>query len=201
MIHRWKPLHRGRPWKKKKSIPRAICLRATCDGCNALFKLAKKVATKSPKERKSGTPQPGEIESSERLWIKEDQSLTDFKDHYADLTPFPQGGIVRDGGRLRRSSLVYDQVHPILSLSSHHISALINESSYLRVFHTGWENTLTKSRRRYWIVRRRGLAKKLHLSQAAATTTHQPDGQSSTLKNETILSTILSNWCITFLAL
>ena len=101
------------------------------------------------------------MEPSERLWIKEDQSQTDFKDHYADLTPFLQGGIVRDGGRLRRSSLVYDQVHLILSLSSHYISAFINESSYLRVFHTGWENTLTKSHRRYWIVRRRGLANKL----------------------------------------
>ena len=94
-------------------------------------------------------------------WIKEDQSLTDFKDHYADLTLFLQGGIVKDGGRLRRSSLVYHQVQPILSLSSNHISALINESSSLRVFHIGWENTLTKSRRRYWIVRGRGLAKKL----------------------------------------
>ncbi|XP_015760386.1 PREDICTED: uncharacterized protein LOC107339580 [Acropora digitifera] len=77
------------------------------------------------------------------------------------LSQQSQGGIVRDGGRLRRSSLVYHQVHPILSLSSNHISALINESSSLRVFHTGWENTLTKSRRRYWIVRGRGLAKKL----------------------------------------
>ena len=41
MIHRWKLLHRGRPWKKKDAIPRAIFLRATCDGCNVLFKLAK----------------------------------------------------------------------------------------------------------------------------------------------------------------
>ena len=162
MIYRWKPLHRGRSWKEKESIPRAICWRATCDGCNALFKLAKKVTTKSPKERKRGTPQQAEIESAQRLWIKEDQrSLTDLKDHYADLTPFLQGGIDRDGRRLRRSSLVYHQVHPILSLSSNHISALINESSSLRVFHTGWENTLTKSRRRYWIVCGLGLAKKL----------------------------------------
>ena len=166
-------------------------------------KLAKKVATKSPKERKSGTPQPAEIESAERLWIKEDQSLTDFKDHYTDLTLFLQGGIVRDGGRLRRSSLVYHQVQPILSLSSNHISALINESSSLRVFHIGWENTLTKSRRRYWIVRGRGLAKKLVRDCTTCRKLRQRPhtklmAESGTWKNKTILSTILSNRCGSF---
>ena len=121
-----------------------------------------KVATKSPTERRSGTLQPAEIESAERHWIKEAQrSLTNFKEHYADLTPFLQDDIVRVGGRLRRSSLVYDQVHPILLPSSLHISALIMKSAHLRVFHAGCERTLAESRRRYWIVRGRGLAKKL----------------------------------------
>ena len=118
-------------------------------------------ASRNPINRKSGPLQPAEIESAETYWIKEAQSsLKSWETDFVDLTPFRQDDIIRVGGRLRRSNLSYDEVHPVLLPSSHHISTLMRNAHEM-VFHAGSERTLSESRRRYWIVRGRRLAKKL----------------------------------------
>ena len=119
-------------------------------------------ASRNPSNRRSRPLQPAEIESAETYWIKEAQSsLTSWETDFVDLAPFLQDGIIRVGGRLRRSNLSYDEVHPVLLPSSHHISTLIMRNAHKMVFHAGSERTLSESRRRYWIVRGRRLAKKL----------------------------------------
>lgn len=90
-----------------------------------------RVTTKTSAEQRHGPLQPAEIKSAEKRWIKEAQrELTDFKDRYADLTPLLQDDIVRVGGRLRRSSLAYDQVHP----ATLRIEFISNWQLYLSIF-------------------------------------------------------------------
>ncbi|KAK3731847.1 hypothetical protein QZH41_020215 [Actinostola sp. cb2023] len=121
-----------------------------------------KVSKQNPTEIKSGPLEPEEIKPAEHYWIRQAQAdLVDWEDKYKDLAPFIKEEIIRVGGRLKRSQMTYDQTHPILLPAKHHISYLIMKETHNKVAHAGCERTLSESRRQYWIVRGRGLAKKI----------------------------------------
>ena len=107
-----------------------------------------RVASRNSINRRSGPLQPAEIESAETYWIKEAQSsLTSWETDFVDLAPFLQDDIIRVGRHLRRSNLSYDEVHPVLLRSSHHISTLIMRNAHKMVFHASSERTLSESQR------------------------------------------------------
>lgn len=119
-----------------------------------------KASREDPTKYQSGPLQPNEITSAERYWILEAQrDLGNWQKIHQDLTPFVEDGMVRVGGRLKRSQLTYDQINPILLPAEHHISKLILEDVHQKLSHAGCERTLSESRRQYWIVRGRNLAK------------------------------------------
>ena len=104
--------------------------------------------------------QPCELHNAKMIWIREVQStLIDWKDRYKDLAPFVENDVIRVGGRLKRASLPYDQVHPILLPGNHHVSKLIMEEFHEKVCHAGCERTLSESRREYWIISGRRMVK------------------------------------------
>ena len=112
-----------------------------------------------PRNRGSGPLLPEEINTAETFWIVSAQAeLPDWRDRYNDFSPFMDGEIIRVGGRLGKSQLDYCQKHPIL-LPPGHIAQLIMEDVHRKVSHTGPERTLSESRRKFWIVRGRSLAK------------------------------------------
>ena len=113
-------------------------------------------------ELKTSPLEPWEIEFAERYWIHIAQkSLVDWNERFQDLAPFIRDDIIRVGGRLKRSQLHYEQIHPILLPADHHISTLIMEDAHKRVFHAGCKRTLSESRQQFWIVRGRSLVKKI----------------------------------------
>ncbi|XP_033214067.1 uncharacterized protein LOC117171123 [Belonocnema kinseyi] len=59
-------------------------------------------------------------------------------------------GILGVGGRLVHSDLFYDQKHPILLPSNHHITRLIIREEHLRLKHSGTQATLYSVREHYW---------------------------------------------------
>ena len=127
-----------------------------------LHNMKAKVSGNPEVNLRKGVLQPIELELAERHWIQQAQGdLPDWQERYKDLTPFVDNGIVRVGGRLGRSSLPYEQVHPILLTSSSQIAKLIMRAIHLKVGHAGCERTLCESRRQYWIVKGRNLAREI----------------------------------------
>ena len=115
-----------------------------------------------PRNSRVGPLQPEEISAAETFWIARAQrDLPHWRDRFNDLAPLMDGTIIRVGGRLKKSQLDYDQKHPVLLSSSNHISQLIMEDVHRKVLHAGPERTRSESRRKFWIVRGRRLAKKL----------------------------------------
>ena len=114
---------------------------------------------KKSKDSIRGQLQPEELDKAEKYWIKTSQSsIENMEGQYKDLSPFMQDGVIRVGGRLRHSQLTYDQIHPIL-LPTNHVSKLIMRQEHENIGHAGAERTLSSSRRTYWIVRGRNMAK------------------------------------------
>ncbi|XP_067653257.1 uncharacterized protein [Haliotis asinina] len=104
--------------------------------------------------------QPEEINGAETYWVKfAQQSLGNWKTTLTDLAPFEKDGVIRAGGRLRQTSLQYDQVHPIILPAKHQIAKLIMRDVHEKLCHVGPERTLSESRRKYWIIRGRSMAK------------------------------------------
>ncbi|XP_067650866.1 uncharacterized protein [Haliotis asinina] len=104
--------------------------------------------------------QPEEINGAETYWVKFAQlSLGNWKTTLTDLAPFQRDGVIRAGGRLRQTSLQYDQVHPIILPAKHQIAKLIMRDVHEKLCHVGPERTLSESRRKYWIIRGRSMAK------------------------------------------
>lgn len=122
-----------------------------------------------------GSLQPEEISTAETFWIARAQrDLPDGRDRFNNLAPFMDGTIIRVGGRLKKSQLDYDQKHPMLLSLTNHISQLIIEDVHHKVSHAGPERTLSESRRKFWIVHGRSLAKKLVRDCAVCRKLRQP---------------------------
>ena len=78
----------------------------------------------------------------------------------ASLCPVLRGGVLCVGGRLARAgALSCDERHPAILPKRHHVSELIMRYYHERTAHAGREQTLAESRRQFWIVNGRALAK------------------------------------------
>ena len=65
-----------------------------------------------------------------------EQRRTLRKSNLAGLDPFlDQDGVLRVGGRLNRSSLTFEEKHPILLPKKHHVSQLIIRHYHEKVIH------------------------------------------------------------------
>ncbi|KAI5715899.1 hypothetical protein M8J77_024346 [Diaphorina citri] len=68
------------------------------------------------------------------------------------LNPFLHNGMVLVGGRLSNSSLGYEQKHPVLLPSKHHVTTLLIEYYHRINLHTGPHLLLSVLRQKYWIL-------------------------------------------------
>ena len=109
-----------------------------------------------------------ERENALKLWIKAEQielckqrgasyeklqsSLKLFKD---------ENGITRLKGRFGSSSLDYDIRHPILIAGDRHFTELLVRDCHNDVMHAGVEATVSRLRRRFWIVKGRQCVKSI----------------------------------------
>ena len=85
--------------------------------------------------------------------------MSNWRETCSDLAPFVEDGVIRVGGRLRKSLLSYEQSFPIVLPASSYISKLILRETHERVYHAGTERTLSESRRKCWILPGRNAAK------------------------------------------
>ncbi|XP_008484550.1 uncharacterized protein LOC103521222, partial [Diaphorina citri] len=77
------------------------------------------------------------------------------------LSPFlDDHGLLRVGGRISNSNVDYDQQHPILLSSKHHVVVLIVDYFHQKNYHTGPHLLLALLRQRFWILGARSLARK-----------------------------------------
>ncbi|KAI5748201.1 hypothetical protein M8J77_022994 [Diaphorina citri] len=78
---------------------------------------------------------------------------------YQKLNPFIHNGLVKVGGRLSHSSLGYDQKHPVLLPSKHHVTTLIIDYYHKLNLHTGPHLLLSLLRQKFWIVGARNVVR------------------------------------------
>ncbi|XP_033229062.1 uncharacterized protein LOC117180681 [Belonocnema kinseyi] len=69
------------------------------------------------------------------------------------LSPFlDEHGLLRVGGRLKKSDLAYDTKHPLLLSSQHHLTDIIIREIHERTKHAGISLTFYTLRERFWII-------------------------------------------------
>lgn len=74
------------------------------------------------------------------------------KSKIASLYPYlDHEGIIRVGGRLHNADIHYDQKHPILLPSKHHLTKLVITKVHLDTLHGGGKLTNATIRQQYWI--------------------------------------------------
>ncbi|KAJ8917026.1 hypothetical protein NQ315_012944 [Exocentrus adspersus] len=67
------------------------------------------------------------------------------------LSPFlDQNGLIRVGGRLKNSSLLFGEKHPLLLSKNHRLTFLIFAQVHLDLFHPGPQLLLSTVRQNYW---------------------------------------------------
>ena len=80
----------------------------------------------------------------------------------AKLKPVLADAVLRVGGRLEEAvALSYDEKHPIILPKKHHVSRLIVRFCHESLAHAGREQTLAQTRKMFWILGGRGLAKNI----------------------------------------
>ena len=62
-------------------------------------------------------------------------------------------GLLRVGGRLRRSLMEFNTKHPIIHSPDAHITRLIVEDNHVRMGHSGMAHTCTSIQQHYWIIK------------------------------------------------
>jgi len=120
----------------------------------------------------------------EKTDLMEKGSLSN-KSSLLSLNPFLDGNhqLLRVGGRLQNSDLVFDQQHPLILPKGHHITTLIIEDIHKKNLHaSGQLLLLSLIRRKFWIPDARNVLKKttqkcLTCFRLAATTATQLMGQ------------------------
>lgn len=77
------------------------------------------------------------------------------------LDPILKDGLIRVGGRLRKSSLPYNSKHQVIVPKNSWIATLIIKEAHLVSGHSGREYVLTAIRQRFWIVHANALTRRL----------------------------------------
>ncbi|XP_014214634.1 uncharacterized protein LOC106643863 [Copidosoma floridanum] len=81
---------------------------------------------------------------------------------FDNLHPFiDNDGLLRVGGRLKNSQLTYNQKHPVLLPSKHHVTDLIIRQYHQSNLHGGIQSTLYSIRERFWIINGRDQVRKI----------------------------------------
>ena len=75
--------------------------------------------------------------------------------------PIIKNNLIRIGGRLSKSHVPYKSKHQILLNKDHPLSRISFQHYHKKVHHEGREQNLTESREKVWIVKGRGLLKKV----------------------------------------
>ncbi|CAH2085366.1 unnamed protein product [Euphydryas editha] len=82
------------------------------------------------------------------------------KNRLLSLSPFMDtNNIIRVGGRLNNSPYSYEQKHPTLLCSKHHITKLIFRTEHIKLLHAGPLCLLANIRQTYWPLGGRNLAR------------------------------------------
>ena len=107
---------------------------------------------------------PEDLAHAEELWIMTAQRQLsqekNFKAQKKQLNLFKdEKGIWRCGGRLSNAEIPYATKHPILLPRTHPLTKLIVRRAHERVCHNGVMETLTETRRSFWIPKGRSLIK------------------------------------------
>lgn len=68
------------------------------------------------------------------------------------LAPFIENDLLRVRGRLQRSTLSYQQKHPIILPKSHYFTKSVIEDSHIRTLHGGATIVLSHTRQQFWII-------------------------------------------------
>lgn len=103
---------------------------------------------------------------AETLWIRDVQTLLS-QDKRMPMWRKQFGmfqdsdGVLRCGGRLINSDLLYITKHPVLLPSNHSFTVLVVKWAHNRVLHNGVRETLTELRTKYWIMRGRAFVRKI----------------------------------------
>jgi hypothetical protein len=80
----------------------------------------------------------------------------------ANLRPILVDNILRVGGRLENApTLSTEEKHPIILPSGNHVTRLIVQHAHEKMGHAGREQSLAETRRKFWIIGGRHLAKKV----------------------------------------
>lgn len=109
---------------------------------------------------------PEELAYAEMLWIRSAQqqlrSQKDFKVQQKQFNLFiDEKGVWRCGGRLSNVEAPFATKHPVLLPRDHPLTELVVKRAHGRVQHNGVKETLTETRRSYWIPRGRSLTRYL----------------------------------------
>ena len=85
----------------------------------------------------------------------------DRKSKIMSLNPFLDQGILKVGGRLAHSDLIYEQKHPILLPRNSNITDMIIREQHVASKHAGTQATLYSVRERYWPLDGRNTVRKV----------------------------------------
>lgn len=84
------------------------------------------------------------------------------KEKLASLTPFlDEGGILREGGRLKNSLFTKDKKHTIVLDSTQIFAKRLFEDMHVRSLHAGPSLLLASIREQFWPLRGRNLARRV----------------------------------------
>ncbi len=100
------------------------------------------------------------------------------KSPLAKLNPFmDRTGIIRVGGRLRRSSMTFETKHPVILPPDSHAVRVLVRQIHRTVGHLGRESVLTAIRQKYWIINCGALVRKILRDCIICRKSHQKPSQ------------------------
>lgn len=98
---------------------------------------------------------------SDILTLKKDNKLHS-NSKLLQLNAFlDKNGVLRVGGRIEKSSLTYNEKHPIIIPKDSHLATLILRHAHSTTLHGGNQLSLAFSRRKYWIINGKRLIKNI----------------------------------------
>jgi len=77
------------------------------------------------------------------------------------LNPMMHENVLRVGGRLERAQLSFDNKHPIILPSNHHVTTILIRSYHDIAGHCGPTHVLAELRQKYWIVKGHSAVRKV----------------------------------------
>lgn len=121
---------------------------------------------KNSKEDVPANLTPDELAYAEMLWIKSSQlQLASQKDFTVQQKQFnlfvDEKGIWRCGGQLSNFEAPYATKHPVLLPRNHPLTTVVVRNAHGHVRHNGVKETLTETRRIFWIPKGRSLVRYL----------------------------------------